>query len=40
MVVDLKMEAFKPEFAGKIHPVRYEPYAQVLLRVRPPQFER
>jgi len=40
MVVDLKMEAFKPEFAGKIHPVRYEPYAQVVLRVRPPQFER
>src|SRR5271169_6317492 len=37
VVIDLKMKAFEPEFAGTIHPVRYESYEPILLRLRPSQ---
>ena len=39
VVVELKIDAFKPEYAGKIHPVRYGP-ATIPLRLRSPQRER
>lgn len=35
VVIDLKMRAFEPEFAGKIHPVRYVTYVELPLCVRP-----
>src|SRR5262249_33803985 len=39
VVVDLKMEAFKPEFAGKMNPVRYQYHEPVPLRLRPPKSQ-